>query len=218
MNPDSLFERRELTRSVHITAPNIQRNIDVSLLAQLRMKYEGICIPEGYVRPRSVLVIEHSLGRINLIKGGVDYTVKFQVDMCLPHPGQVFRALVSTTSKIGLHAEVSPLKVLLPRDLHLGNAEFEAVKEGQEIEFEVVGCRFQQGDESIIVLGTLKSAIQAECPQEVKEAPKTDVPVLDAPTGEAQTEKKVVVPLEQTKPEKRKRGVIPTGKTNAAAV
>jgi len=217
MDPDTLFERRELTRSVHITAPNIQRNIDVSLLAQLRMKYEGICIPEGYVRPRSVLVVEHSLGRINLIKGGVDYMVKFQVDMCLPHPGQVFRATVTTKSKIGLHADVSPLKTLLPRDLHLGNAQFESVKEGQEIEFEVVGCRFQQGDESIIVLGTLKAAIQTEEPGEAKEAPKTDMPILDIQTPEGVTEKKVVVPLEQTKPMK-KRGVLPSGKTNAAAI
>jgi hypothetical protein len=101
--------------------------------------------------------------------------------------------------------------------LHLGNAQFESVKEGQEIEFEVVGCRFQQGDESIIVLGTLKAAIQTEEPGEAKEAPKTDIPILDIQTPEGVTEKKVVVPLEQTKPMK-KRGVLPSGKTNAAAI
>lgn len=154
-----MFERRELTRSVHIHAANLQRSIHVSLLAQLRMNYEGICTPEGFIQRRSITIVEHSLGRINLIKGGLDYSVKFQADVCMPHPGQMFRGTVTLKSKIGLHAELLPMKVLLPRDLHIGNAEFDDVKESQEIEFKVVGSRFQQGDDSIVVLGTLTTVI-----------------------------------------------------------
>ena len=113
---DPIFERRALVRSVHIPAQHIQRNIQVSLMAQLRAKYEGVCIPEGFVQTRSITVVEHSLGRVNLIHGGLDYSVKFQADICMPHPGQVFRAPVVLRSKIGLHAEVAPMKILLPRD------------------------------------------------------------------------------------------------------
>jgi hypothetical protein len=106
------------------------------------------------------------LGRTNFIKGGLDYTVKFQADVCMPHPGQTFRVPVALKSKIGIHADMTPLKVLLPRDLHIGNPDFETVKDGEEIEFVVVGARFQQGDDSIVVLGQLKSIIQT-----AKEAP-----------------------------------------------
>ena len=157
---DPLFERRALVRNVHVDSKYLQRNIEASLLAQLRHKYEGVCVAEGYIHNRSITVLEHSLGRTNLIKGGLDYTVKFQADVCMPHPGQTFRVPVTLKSKIGIHAELTPLKVLLPRDLHIGSPDFETAKEGEEIEFEVVGARFQQGDDSIVVLGQLKGLIQ----------------------------------------------------------
>ncbi len=157
---DPLFERRALVRNVHIDSKYLQRNIEASLLAQLRHKYEGVCVAEGYIHDRSIAVVEYSLGRTNFIKGGLDYTVKFQADVCMPHPGQTFRVPVTLKSKIGIHAEMTPLKVLLPRDLHIGSPDFEGAKEGEQIEFEVVGARFQQGDDSIVVLGKLKSVIQ----------------------------------------------------------
>lgn len=157
---DPLFERRELVRNIHLESRFLQRNIQASLLAQLRMKYEGICSSEGYIQRQSITIVDHSLGRTNLIKGGLDYNVRFQADVCMPHSGQIFRAPVTLKSKIGLHADMTPLKVLLPRDLHIGNAEFDEVPEKQEIEFEIVGSRFQQGDETIVVLGKLREILR----------------------------------------------------------
>ena len=189
---DPVFERRELTRSVHINASNLQRSIHVSLLAQLRANYEGICTPEGFIQRRSITIVEHSLGRVNLIKGGLDYTVKFQADVCMPHPGQMFRGLVTLKSKIGLHAELLPMKVLLPRDLHIGNAEFDDVTEKQEVEFKVVGSRFQQGDDSIVVLATLTTVINPAA-EKAMEATREEVePVIAAGPAESTSEKRVV--------------------------
>ena len=204
-----IFERRALVRSVHIPAQHIQRNIQVSLMAQLRAKYEGVCSPEGFVQSRSITVVDHSLGRVNLIHGGLDYSVKFQADICMPHPGQVFRAPVVLRSKIGLHAEVSPMKVLLPRDLHLGDASFEDIKEGQEVEFEVKGSRFQQGDDSIVVLGHLKQVVNAQ-KAEAEKVVASEEPLLAASTSNAaaDVERRVVVPQEQVPVAPRKRKVI----------
>lgn len=207
---DPLFERRELVRNIHLESRFLQRNIDASLLAQLRLKYEGVCVAEGYIQQGSITIVEHSLGRANFIKGGLDYTIRFQADLCMPHPGQVFRVPVTLKSKIGVHAEVTPIKVLLPRDLHIGNADFESVEEKQEIEFEVVGARFQQGDESIVVLGKLRQVIQPAAPEAPSE---TTEPVIAAPvsSGSGEEVKKVVTvevaatkALEAGKPRQRK--------------
>ncbi len=217
---DPLFERRELVRNVHIDSRFLQRNIQASLVAQLRMKYEGICLSEGYVQPKSITVIEHSLGRVNYIKGGLEYTVKFQADLCMPHPGQVFRMPVVLKSKLGLHAESTPIKALLPRDLHIGLTDFEEVNEKEEIEYEVVGARFQQGDESIVVLGKLLKIVQPA--QETTEVPTLDdAPMLAAPVGKEESAvKKVTVDLAATKgpeaPRKRKVRLNPEAKTNEA--
>ena len=193
---DPLFERRALVRNVHIESKYLQRNIEASLLAQLRHRYEGVCVAEGYVQRRSIAVVEYSLGRTNFIKGGIDYTVKFQADLCMPHPGQVFRVPVSLKSKIGIHAEATPIKALLPRDLHIGSTDFEAVKEGEDIEFEVVGARFQQGDDSIVVLGKLRGIIAASREVPVAEGDGGgEVPMIAAPMGKSDGDglKKVTV-------------------------
>jgi DNA-directed RNA polymerase subunit E'/Rpb7 len=192
---DPLFERRELVRNIHLDAKFLQRNIDASLIAQLRMKYEGICVAEGYIQRQSIVIVEHSLGRTNLIKGGLDYTVRFQADLCMPHPGQVFRAPVTLKSKIGLNADITPLKVLLPRDLHIGNNTFDDIQEKQEIGFEVVGARFQQGDDSIVVLGKLRNIIEpAKAQMEGEDMPESVEPMIAAPTGRSNegSDKRVV--------------------------
>lgn len=202
---DPLFERRELLRNVHLDARFLQRNIHASLLAQLRMKFEGTCLAEGYVQRQSITIVEHSMGRMNMIKGGLDYAVRFQADICMPHPGQVFRAPAVLVSKIGVHAEVTPLKVLLPRDLHIGNTTFEDVKEGQEVEFEVVGSRFQQGDDSIVVLGKLQDVILPAVPEEGQAPAEETGPLVlagpaDAGEGTAEEKRVVTVDVAQTKP------------------
>ena len=139
---DPLFERRQLSKKVHINSKFLQKNIQASLLGQLKGSYEGVCIPEGFVEKNSITIVNYSLGRANYIKGGVDYDVTFQADMCMPHNGQRFKAPVKLRSKVGIHAETPPIKVLIPRDLHLGNEEFDTVNVDEEIEFEVVGSQF----------------------------------------------------------------------------
>jgi DNA-directed RNA polymerase subunit E'/Rpb7 len=219
-----MFERRELVRNVHIDSKFLQRNIQASLVAQLRMKYEGICVAEGYIQRRSITVVDHSLGRINYIKGGLDYTVKFQADICMPHPGQIFRMPVVLKSKLGLHAEATPVKALLPRDLHIGMTDFEDVSEKEEIEYEVVGARFQQGDESIVVLGKLLKIIQPATANQEEVAVDVNEPMMAAPvmkTGEEQVVKKVTVDVASTKaadqgPRKRRVRLNPEAKANEA--
>jgi DNA-directed RNA polymerase subunit E'/Rpb7 len=218
---DPLVERRELVRNVHLHAKDLKRNIEASLLAQLRHQHEGRCVSEGYLMKRSLTVVEHSLGRMNLIRGGLDYVVKFQADVCLPHPGQHFRVPVVLKSKIGLHAELSPLKILLPRDLHIGNGEFDEAAEGQEVEIEVVGSRFQQGDEVIVVLATLRSLIRPEAPKAAEDTEDSLPPLIAAPVGaDGEDAKRVVtVDLASTKASEgsaRRKRLRPNGegKTN----
>lgn len=156
---DPVYERRQLSRVVTVPSRYLQRAVLPSLLSQLKMTVEGRCGMEGYVAKDSVTILSHTLGRVNTLEEGVSYRVTFQADLCMPHPGQVFKVPVVFRSKIGVHAELDPMKILLPRDLHLGNAEFDAIEEREEIEIEVVGSQFQQQDMHIYVLGKLKRRV-----------------------------------------------------------
>jgi DNA-directed RNA polymerase subunit E'/Rpb7 len=170
---DPLFERRELSKKVKIHSKFIQRNIQSSLLAQLKMQYQGRCSAEGYINKDSLTIVNYSLGRVDYIKGGVNYDVIIQADVCLPHPGQKLKAPVTLRSKIGVHAETGPIKVLIPRDLHIGNDKFDSISAEEEIEFEVVGSQFKQGDEYIIIVGKLIGS---------SEVPEVQIEELTLPT------------------------------------
>ena len=196
---DPLFERRELTKKVHIHSKFLQRNMEASILAQLKMSYEGHCSAEGYIERNSITLMEYSLGRTNYIRGGVDYDVRFQADVCLPHPGQRFKAVVKIRSKIGIHAETPPIKILIPRDLHMGNEDFNNAAVDSEIEFEVVGSQFKQKDVDIIIVGKLLSLKEPEVVVTQAVPELTPAPVA-IPEGEKQ-----IVITTATVPEKKKR-------------
>ena len=91
------------------------------------------------------------------------------------------------------YAEMSPIKVLLPRDLHIGNGEFDDIEEKKDIEFEVIGSRFQQGDETIVVLGKLRSTVKPAT-EEAPSSSESSEPLLAAPIqkGSEGSDKKVV--------------------------
>jgi len=216
---DSLFERRELSKNVHINSKSLQKNIQGSLLEQLKFNYEGKCSSEGFIQPQSITILNYSIGRTNYKKGGVDYNVLFQADICLPHQGQIFRSLINLRSKIGIHCESLPIKILIPRDLHIGNQEFDNIKVGEEIEFEVIGAEFKQQDKNIYVVGRLRSAIKA--------APLMPLLSMDSSTKDEDTknislssngeEKLVVITPTNTEPEKKKRKLKKPSLENAKA-
>lgn len=202
---DPLFERRQLTKNVHITSRYLQRNIQASLLSQLKLTYEGRCISEGYIQQNSITIINYTVGRTNYIRGGIDYAVTFQADICMPHTGQRFKAPVKLRSKIGIHAKTPPIEVLIPRDLHLGNEEFETVKIDEEIEFEVVGAQYKQDDETIVVVGRLLSKVEAPVEMPLNVAPEAAFMEAQSgvPKSEEGEEKQVVITSDE-KPKKRR--------------
>jgi DNA-directed RNA polymerase subunit E'/Rpb7 len=204
---DPLFERRQLSKKVHIHSKFLQKNMQASILAQLKMNFEGKCSAEGFVQRNSITIVNYTLGRLNYIKGGADYDVQFQADVCMPHAGQKFKAPVTVRSRVGIHCETPPIKVLIPRDLHIGNADFENVNIGDDIEFEVVGSRFKQQDRDIIVVAKLLTKIAAPV-----EAPLLGEPLVDplealksiALPTDSETKQVVTTTVEPEKPKKRK--------------
>ena len=123
---------------------------------------------------------------MSILKSGVNYRVKFQADICLPHKGQqIANAPVLFRSKIGINAELKPLKFLLPRDLHIGNPEFEAIGENDMLDLEVLGAEFKQNDESIFVLAKLLKRTPSAAPSESAAPPAIEVPTIEGASAGA---------------------------------
>ena len=207
---DPLFERRNLTKRVHIHSKFLQQNMQRPILEQLQRDYEGRCAAEGFIGRSSITVVSYSCGRIRYTNdkdSGADYEVEFQADVCFPHPGQRLRAPVTLRSKVGIHAETAPIKVLIPRDLHIGQEEFERVEVGDDIEFEVVGHKFKQQDDDIIVVGRLLSKVEPEVERPLNSAPAAqEVFIPTSDNAEESEEKHITIHAvaDSDKPKKRK--------------
>jgi hypothetical protein len=82
------------------------------------------------------------------------------------------------------------IRIILPRDLHIGDEAFEAIPVGANVNVEIQKSRFQVNDAYILSVGLfrgLATAVVAEAAP-VEDAPVEDAPVEDAPAEDAPAE------------------------------
>jgi hypothetical protein len=92
---------------------------------------------------------------------------------------------------------------LIPRDLHIGNEEFDSVEVEKEIEFEVINCQFKQMDKDIIIIGKLRSQLKAAPLMPLFHA-EQEIEIKPMSLGENTDEKLVVVTSAPVEPKKKR--------------
>ena len=188
-------------------------NIDTLLAQKLTHKLEGKCSLHGWVVPKSVKILSRSMGYVESgrFTGDIVYHVQTQGIVINPPSGSIVVGQVIRKNKMGMYVDYKgAIRIILPRDLHIGNEEYENVAVGQYVECEIKKSRFQVNDEFILSVGdfrgvsrTMKSArtvkavpLEEEDEMEEQEAPvdteaDAEVEEVEAPV-EAPTEPDVV--------------------------
>jgi len=170
-----------------------KKSIDDILLDHLKKKIEGKCSQHGFVVPNSLTMLSRSMGHLEngRFTGNIVYQVQAQGSVYAPYNGMLIRGSVIKKNKMGLYVIYrDSIRVLVPRDLHIGNDIFESIQAGEEIEVELRKSRFQINDTFILSVGVLKQRIQSLNPEkgnaEVKAVPEAEA------EGEAEGEDEVV--------------------------
>ena len=136
--------------------------IDEYLVEKIRKDLEGQCCTHGYVKPGSTQILARSMGQAEHGHFTADfiYQCKIRVRCYLPHADQIVDARILKVNKLGAYAlmydegKVSEaIRILVPRDLHLNNTEFEALEVGQGIRIRILRSRFQNNDAFIQAVG-----------------------------------------------------------------
>ena len=194
MEHQAVFEER-----VPITPKELNRLSDDTaetiLLEKLRTKLENRCSKHGFVIPGSLEIISRSMGLVEVgrFTGDVVYQVQAQGKVLNPSDGLLLTCEVLKKNKMGIYVEYKDaIRVLLPRDLHIGNTEFDALVIGDNIEVEIKKSRFQVNDPFILCVGIYKAKISsgtvaaaAAEAEEEEEAIEEATPESDA-EGESQ--------------------------------
>lgn len=193
----TIFKPVYLDQRVSVSPTDLRTaaaDIDKFLVDKIRSGLEGQCCTHGYVRPGSTQILARSMGQAEHCRftGDFLFHCKVRVMCLLPEAGQIVDAQLLKVNKLGAYALVvdegrvrEAMRILLPKDLHLGNAEFDALAEGTIVRVRLLRSRFQSKDPFIQAVGVYEG-VSATKLREAKKGP--DATAAVEPEAEAEAE------------------------------
>jgi DNA-directed RNA polymerase subunit E'/Rpb7 len=155
-----VYIKSVLTQKVVLSITEIGGNIKQVLEEKLVHQNEGKCIPQGFIKPKSINIIRYSCGLIN--SPYTEFYAVFECMICHPIEKMIIdNCTVKTITKAGIHAEVItendvvPIVVFIAKDHHNTNKYFNSIKENEKITVKVIGVRFELNDSYISVIAEL---------------------------------------------------------------
>ena len=151
-----IYSKALITRNVLLPINVIGKNIKQTIETTISQHFEGKCIVEGYVKPKSSKIISYSSG---LIERGtnISFEVIFECDICFPVEGTLISCVAKNITKAGIRAEIpneipSPIVVFVARDHNYYNNYFSSIQEGDTITVRVIGQRFELNDKYVSII------------------------------------------------------------------
>lgn len=171
-------------------------SIDAILEEKLRSRLEGRCSRHGYVRQGTLKLLSRSMGKVERgrFTGNILFHAQAEAKVLNPPDGVVVTGEVIRKNKMGLYVNYEDaIRIIVPRDLNIGNDEFEMVDVGEMITVEIKKSRFQVNDEYILSVGLFQER------KEPRAAVVTNVAPATAPVEEALDEESKEAEAEEAK-------------------
>lgn len=182
MQHTAVFEEQ-----VALTPKDMRRRIDsieALLLEKLQVRLEGRCSRHGFVLPGTVKVLSRSMGTIEKgrFTGSILFYIQAEGDVLNPPDGIIIEGEVIRKNKMGMYVSYQEaIRVIIPRDLHIGQDDFEAVEVGERVRVEIKKSRFQVNDPYILSVGVfIKSMGKAPKRNNVAGAGTGAAPIMPA--------------------------------------
>jgi len=176
METEAFFQEK-----VYLTPKDLRNDIesvDDILILKLKERLEQRCSPHGYVMPGTLEILTRSTGMVDSgrFSGDWAFLVKAKGHVLNPPEGTMVEVEVLKSNKMGVYAVYeNAIRLMVPRDLHLGDEEFDALKVGDRIKVEIQKSRFQLRDPFIVSVGIYRG--MSGMPTRVNVAPvNSEVP------------------------------------------
>lgn len=164
MESTAFFEKK-----VHLTPTDLnllkKSPIDQLLLTRARDQLENKCSEHGFVLPGSVELVSRSMGYFEAARftGDTIYYLKLQGKVIYPLDEARIVGKVIRKNKMGLYVNYQDaIRIQVPRDLHLGNMEYDSVEVGDLVQIEMKRSRFAINDPYILASGLFISKEEDE--------------------------------------------------------
>jgi len=203
MEHTAIFEEQ-----VSLTPKDMRTKIDsIEKLVEdkLKARIEGRCSRHGFVVPETVKVLSRSMGSLEKgrFTGSIIFHIQAEGTVFNPPDGTILEGEVIRKNKMGIYVSYKEaIRVIIPRDLHIGNEEFEGLEIGSRVEVEIKKSRFQVNDPYILSVGTFlslkgKKNVVAPIQKEEEAAPEMEEAAPEEQEEEAAAEDQEVVTEEE---------------------
>lgn len=161
MEQIAIFEEK-----VAISPPDLRPEItsfDDILLSKVKKLLEGKCSKHGYVIPDSLELLSRSMGSAEKGRFTSDflYYLKVLGKVYNPPDGLQVEGEVIRKNKMGVYVIIeNAVRIMIPRDLHIGNEEFDSIQIGDIIRAEIKKSRFQVNDTHILSIGQYLTTVR----------------------------------------------------------
>ena len=148
-------------------------SFDEILLKKLKTQLEGKCSKNGYVIPGSLELLSRSLGYSEKGRGTADflYYLKARGKVYNPPDGLIVEGEVMLKNKMGCYVILdNAIRIMIPRDLHIGNEEFDSIELGNKIRIEIKKSQFRANATHILSIGQFLGKLGDEVHEEAAEA------------------------------------------------
>ena len=177
MEHTALFEERASLTSRDLRGEIT--DIDGLLLQKLSTRMENKCSRHGFVLPGTMKILSRSMGYIEKgrFTGDIIFHVQAEAKVLNPPAGFTLEGVVIRKNKMGMYVSYNDaIRIILPRDLHIGDEAFEAIPVGANVNVEIQKSRFQVNDAYILSVGLFRGLATAEAVAAESVAPEEVAP------------------------------------------
>jgi len=201
MRTRAIFERKVGLSPKDFNKVSKTVTIDDLLIEKIRAELEGKCSQHGWVIPGTVKILSRSMcqnepGRFT---GAMVSWVQAEGDVYYPTDCMHVIGEVLKKNKMGMFVVYeNAVQIIIPRDLHLGHDDYDAVEIGQYVEVELKKSRFQVNDQYISSVGIFKRVVAKPVSAAAAVAAPVTVRAAPAPPAvEAVEEEEGEAPVEE---------------------
>ena len=151
MESEAFFQEK-----VYLTPKDLRNEIgsvDAILISKLKERLEQRCSPHGYVLPGTLELLTRSAGMVDSgrFSGDWAFLVKAKGSVLHPPENTMVEVEVLKNNKMGVYAVYeNAIRIMVPRDIHIGNEDFDSLKVGERIQVKIKKSRFQLRDPFIV--------------------------------------------------------------------
>lgn len=131
-------------------------SFDDIILSKLKKQLEGKCSKHGYVIPGSLEILSRSMGVFEKGRATADalYYVKAKGKVYNPPEGLIIEGEVKLKNKMGCYVIIDDaVRIMIPRDLHIGNDEFDTLEIGDRIQIEIKKSQYRANATHVLSIG-----------------------------------------------------------------